>query len=257
MISTDSNDRRKFYLVGSDDPNVDRIQYEGRFEFDSSVATVFDDMLRRSIPDYETMRALVFEIGSRFVEDRTSIVDLGTSRGDALSGFVDRFGARNHFVGIDTSEPMIDAARERFAGYIEAGIVRIERVDLRTDFPVARYPASLFLSVLTLQFVPIEYRLRILADIYSNLRSGGALVLVEKVIGADAEVDRMLVDLYHEFKRANGYPDEAIRRKALSLEGVLVPLTADFNEAMIRKTGFRRVDLFWRCLNFAAWVAVK
>ena len=48
-----------------------------------------------------------------------------------------------------------------------------------------------------------------------------------------------------------------IRDKRKSLEGVLVPVTAKWNEDILRQCGFRKVDCFWRCLNFAAWVAIK
>ena len=58
-------------------------------------------------------------------------------------------------------------------------------------------------------------------------------------------------------ERANGYTQEAIDRKRLSLEGVLVPLTERENTALLRDAGFAAVEMFWRHLNFAAWLAVK
>ena len=39
--------------------------------------------------------------------------------------------------------------------------------------------------------------------------------------------------------------------------GVLVPVTAHWNEELLRQEGFTSVDCFWRHLNFAGWVAVK
>jgi tRNA (cmo5U34)-methyltransferase len=57
--------------------------------------------------------------------------------------------------------------------------------------------------------------------------------------------------------RAHGYGEDEIERKRLSLEGVLVPQPAAWNEAVLRDAGFVDVECFWRCLNFAAWVGVK
>ena len=48
-----------------------------------------------------------------------------------------------------------------------------------------------------------------------------------------------------------------IDRKALSLEGVLVPVTAKWNEELLQMAGFRQVDCFWRWMNFAGWIAIK
>lgn len=227
----------------------------GKWEFDDGVTAVFDDMLARSIPQYEVMRQACFDMGQKYQQRATAILDLGCSRGEALARFVDRFGVQNYYVGIDVSEPMLDAARERYRGMIDAKVVDIKSLDLRDEYPEVR--ASITLCVLTLQFTPIEYRLKILKNIYDHTEEGGVLILVEKVLGASAGIDANMVDIYYDLKLANGYTEDQIQRKRLSLEGVLVPMTAGWNEQMLKMTGFREVDCFWRWMNFAGWAAVK
>lgn len=234
---------------------VDHTLPGDKWAFDEGVTTVFDNMLARSIPQYEVMRQACFDLGSAYVQKGTDIVDLGCSRGEAMTRYIDRFGAYNRFVGLDVSEPMLDAARQRFEGMMRCGVVDIRRFDLREGYPSVK--ASLTLSVLTLQFVPIEYRQRIIRDIYKSTVSGGALLLVEKVLGATADLDALMVKTYYALKAQNGYSQDEIERKRLSLEGVLVPVTAAWNEELLRMAGFRQVDCFWRWMNFAGWVAVK
>jgi tRNA (cmo5U34)-methyltransferase len=226
-----------------------------RWAFDEEVTRVFDDMLARSVPQYEVMRRLVFEIGSRFVTPATCVVDLGCSRGEAMRPFVDRFGAHNRFVGVERSAPMLAAARTAYAGLLVSRTVDILDVDLRVKYPPVS--ASLTLCVLTLQFTPIEHRQRILRAVYDSTVAGGALVLVEKILGADDVGNALLVAHYEEMKRQNGYTEEEIARKRLALEGVLVPVTARWNEDLLGWAGFKHVECFWRVLNFAAWVAMK
>lgn len=233
----------------------DQTMPEGKWEFDKSVTDVFDDMLKRSIPQHDVMRQSVFDIGKTFVKDGTDIVDLGCSRGEAMDAFVRQFGARNRFIGLDVSEPMLEAARERFAGYINCNLVDIRGFDLRTGYPSVR--ASLTIANLTLQFIPIEHRQRVVQDVYNGTVPGGAFIVVEKLLGATAALDKRFVDTYYGLKAANGYSQDAIDRKRLSLEGVLVPVTAKWNEELLHMAGFRQVDCFWRWMNFAAWVAVK
>ena len=239
----------------SQSDNRDHVLPEGKWQFDAEVTDVFDEMLRRSIPQYDVMRKAVFEIATCFAKEKTAIVDLGCSRGDALDPLISKYGAYNRFVGVEVSQPMLDAARKRFQGYIDCGVVSIREMDLRHQFPPER--ASVILSVLTLQFTPIEYRLKIVREAFNSLIPGGALILVEKVLGASADLDAMLVDLYYGMKRDNGYSQEEIDRKRMSLEGVLVPVTAAWNEQLLHQCGFSEVDCFWRYLNFAGWVAVK
>ncbi|HKQ97302.1 MAG TPA: L-histidine N(alpha)-methyltransferase [Candidatus Polarisedimenticolia bacterium] len=225
-----------------------------RWEFDQSVADVFDDMLRRSIPQYEVMRDAVHEIARRFVLPDTAVVDLGCSRGDTLAPLIEEFGPASRYIACDVSEPMLEVCRGRFAREIDAGTVDVRHCDLRREFPACR--ASVVLSVLTLQFTPIEYRRRIVEAARESIVDGGAFILVEKVFGQSARVDRMLEEIYLRFKAANGYTEEEIMRKKLSLEGVLVPLDAGQNAALLRESGFRSVECFWRWMNFSAWVAV-
>src|SRR5688572_26196096 len=181
---------------------------DGQWQFDSEVTQVFDDMLQRSIPQYDVMRRSVFDAGRRFVSDDTAIVDLGCSRGGAIAPFVREFGARNRYIGIEVSAPMRASAEAAFANEITSGLVDIRDLDLRTDYPPER--ASLTLAVLVLQFVPIEYRQRVVRNIFRNTVPGGAVILVEKILGADAELDQLFVDLYLATKRENGYTQEEI-----------------------------------------------
>ena len=226
-----------------------------RWQFDGSVTDVFDNMLARSIPQYEVMREAVFELGSRFVKPHTPIVDLGCSRGEALAPFVRTFGASNRFIGVEVSPTMLGAARERFAGPITDGFVDIRNLDLRTEYPAEK--ASVTLAVLTIQFTPIEYRQRIVRTIFEHTVPGGAFIFVEKVLASTAQLDELFVERYHAMKTRNGYTTEQIERKRLALEGVLVPVTARWNEDLLREVGFRQIECFWRWLNFAGWIAVR
>lgn len=225
------------------------------WRFDESVTAVFDDMLARSIPQLGAMRHSVFQVASHLVQPSTHIVDLGCALGASMAPLIDRFGGHNRYVGIEASEPMATACRRRMQSFIDAGLVEIRNVDLRTGYPDVQ--ASVTLAVLTLMFVPADDRLQTLTSAYRHTTPGGALILVEKILGNDSTTDGLLVDLYHDHKESMGYTREEIDRKHMALRDVLVPRSAAANEQMLRQSGFTHVDCFWRCLNFCAWVAVK
>jgi tRNA (cmo5U34)-methyltransferase len=73
--------------------NRDHVLPDGKWQFDAEVTDVFEEMLRRSIPQYDVMRKAVFEIATRFAREKTAIVDLGCSRGDALAPLVEQVSA--------------------------------------------------------------------------------------------------------------------------------------------------------------------
>lgn len=230
--------------------SVEHMPQGEKWSFDASVTDVFEDMLTRSIPQYEVMRQAVFDMASPFVKPHTAIVDLGCSRGDALAPFVEQFWHQSPCIGVEVSESMLAISQERFEK--RASICSL---DLRKEYPQEK--ASVTLSVLTLQFTPIEYRQHIVREIFKHTISGGCFILVEKLLGSTAEIDNLLVKNYYALKAANGYSQEAIDRKRLALEGVLVPVTAKWNEELLRQAGFQYVDCFWRWMNFAGWIAIK
>lgn len=228
-----------------------------KWEFDESVTRCFGDMLKRSVPGYSQMRRLVHDMARWFARPGTPIIDLGASKGDAIATMLrDRETEQCSFLAVEKSPPMLAAMRARFAN---ENRVKVFDHDLRNgidDLFVTGH-ASVVMSVLTLQFVPIEYRQKLVRQAFRKLRYGGAFILVEKVLGSTAEVDALLVEQHQKYKASHGYSQDEINRKRLSLEGVLVPVTAAWNEQLLKGAGFTDVECFWRDLNFAGWVAIE
>lgn len=226
-----------------------------KWEFDTNVTEIFDDMLRKSIPQYEVMRKACFDLACHYRIPKTDILDLGSSRGESINDLIEQFGATNTWVLTEVSEPMLEVLRERFKGWLTNGFMRILDEDITQTFPSVQ--ASIIQSILTIQFTPIEYRQQIIQNCYDNLIKGGAFLLVEKVLGANAEIDNIMVQEYYRLKNSNGYSLDEIERKRMALRGVLVPVTAKWNEELLVQAGFRKIDCFWRWMNFAGWIAIK
>jgi len=258
----------------------DDIRPGAKFVFGEEVADVFEEkVIPRQVPGYEQMRFRTNQLGVRFVRPGTSVLDLGTSRARMIRDLITYFALPKHgstdrvenvtYVGVDNEEPMLAKARvdvnALFAkiGGTEADshrIVDLVNHDLRTGIPVPSQGGySLVTSILTLQFVPIEYRQYIIQDIYDHLAPEGAFIWVEKVLGTSAITDRILTETYHDEKRRNGISEEAIVNKRESIEGFLVPQTSKTNQEFLYSAGFKpgRVEVFWRDLQFEAYVAIK
>jgi len=233
-------------------------KHGSKFTFNENVAGCFSDMLERSIPSYQLMR----ELTTMFIQSQLNeceellqnllVIDVGTSTGEVIHSVADQYETVD-FIGLENSDSMIKESRERFKEFKN---VKIKKHDLRNKFSVP-YKADVIISSLTIQFTPIEYRLQILQNIYDNLEDGGMFIFIEKVIGSSAKLDQEFIDIYYDIKLQNGYSQEEINRKKFALEGVLVPVTAKWNEEMLMMSGFKDVDCFWRCLNFCGWVAKK
>lgn len=234
----------------------DVIYVNGKWSFNSSVSACFDDMLSRSIPDYETMRDVTLRLAKSYLKDtkKINMLDLGCSNGINIEQFVKEFDDRlSSCIGIDKSIPMIAEARTRLKDYHNVHTKSIDIVDYKFD--INKY--NIITSILTLQFIPIEYRQRVLCDIYNSLKSGGMFIFIEKVIEPSYMLDNLYVDSYYKLKQDNGYSEEQIYNKKKSLEGVLVPVTSKMNIDLLEQAGFKNIGVFWKCLNFEGYIAIK
>lgn len=235
------------YDPGLDGPTSVGHLPAGPWTFDESVTRVFDDMLRRSVPQLEVMRAAVVEAASRFVDNaKARVLDVGCSRGQQLAAaLVANPGWTAS--AFDRSVPMVAAARAELARFGDRASVELR--DAITD-GIPGDDVDVVLLVLTMQFIAPSQRVELLRRLRRRTTSGGCIVVVEKV-----DAGGEFVDAYHAMKRRNGYTDAEIRAKAESLVGVLVPWTAAANEQALVDAGWGRPECFWRWFNFAAWVA--
>ena len=236
--------------------NKDKGYAPKSWNFDEEVTEVFADMLERSIPQYTTMRDLVATIVKDNIGDYQTVIDIGCSNGIGIEHVMKNNPNKCDYIGYEISQPMVDSARNRFT---YDNKVRIFKNDLVKDrmFEHASYNVKIIMSVLTLMFIPIEHRQQVIADCYNALPKGGIFIVVEKILGETSDLNNMYNKAYYQMKQDNGYTQEEIDRKKMSLEGVLVPLTGKFNEQLIKSAGFKYIDCFWRWMNFAGWIAVK
>jgi tRNA (cmo5U34)-methyltransferase len=226
------------------------------FVFDERVARVFPDMIRRSVPGYATVINLCGVLASRYVKPGTHCYDLGCSLGAttlALQGGIAAGGCR--VFGIDNSMAMLEQAKTRIA-QVEKKSPSIELI-CSDVLDVEIRNASMVTLNFTLQFIPLEQRLRLLKNIFNGLNPGGVLVLSEKIAFPDIEEESMQMEMHHAFKRANGYNDLEISQKRSALENVLIPETVDNHRKRLLEAGFRRSDLWFQCFNFVSLVATK
>jgi tRNA (cmo5U34)-methyltransferase len=83
------------------------------------------------------------------------------------------------------------------------------------------------------------------------------LILVEKVLGSDALLNRLWIKLYYDMKKRNGYSETEIAKKREALENVLIPYRPDENIKILARSGLDNVDMFFKWYNFAGFLGVK
>lgn len=233
-------------FAGADKPLSD-------FAFNAETASVFDDMLERSVPFYLEIQRLLAELAADFAEDGTAVYDVGCSTGTTLLA-LDALPQDVTLIGLDNSPAMLERAAATLTGQVRHRLA-LRAADLNCGLAIDN--ASVVVMSLTLQFVRPIHRESLLREICAGINRDGCLLLVEKVVTQESLLNRLYIQHYHEFKQRNGYSALEISRKREALENVLVPYRLEENQQMLQRAGFRAVDAFFKWYNFCGLVAVK
>ena len=223
-----------------------------QFEFDEEVASVFDDMLNRSVPYYKEMQRLTINFALRFLNENDRVYDLGCSTGSTLIELSKHCKYPLELVGIDNSKAMLDRAAKK----CNAFGVDIEL--LQSDiFDVELNNAQLVISNYTLQFIRPLMREKLIQKIYQSLNENGVFIFSEKVISDNKILNKQCIDEYYDFKKTQGYSEFEIAQKREALENVLIPYSEEENRKMIKDAGFTHCETLFKWVNFATFIAIK
>jgi len=225
------------------------------FAFDDAVADVFPDMIRRSVPGYETVISLLGVLANQYAQNDSRVYDLGCSLGAAtLSVHQQTRRLKLEHICVDNSEAMVKRCKSRLKRHMPECLlkVRCENIE-QTEIN----NASVVVINFTLQFLAPEARLALLRNIYDGLLPNGILILSEKLVFESEIENQKQIDWHHNFKRANGYSDLEISQKRAAIENIMIPDTFEQHQQRLKQAGFENSYKWFQSFNFASMVAIK
>ncbi len=226
------------------------------FAFDEQVASVFEDMINRSVPGYSTIISMIGVLAERYCTAGSRIYDLGASLGGASFAVAHQLPHKDYrIIAIDNSEAMTARLAKKITASGELGThIECRHEDLRLS---EIEDASMVILNFTLQFIEPAAREALMRKIYEGMRPGGLLVISEKIRFPDPQLNELFIDLYHRFKETQGYSKLEISQKRAALENVLIPETLAAHRERLALAGFHSIDTWFQCFNFASMVAFK
>ena len=225
------------------------------FTFDERVVEVFPDMIQRSVPGYATIVSTMGKLAGQYAQNNSNLYDLGSSLGAVTLSMRRNIDKQNcQIIAVDNSAAMVERCKLHLEGFRSDVPVTVELADIN-DIEINN--ASVVALNFTLQFIPQPQRFALLEKIYQGLNPGGVLLLSEKIKGENTLVDDLLIDLHHDFKRANGYSELEISQKRSAIENVMRPETLTAHFERLSHIGFQNTQVWYQCFNFCSMIAIK
>jgi len=205
---------------------------------DDAVAAGFDSHVREQLPWYDMATEAVAHIVRHYLPRGGLVYDVGASTGNvgrAIAPILEDRGAR--LVAIEESAEMA-------ALYVAPGeVVRMPAQEFSFQ------PFDVAVCFLVLMFLPIADRKSLIARMKSSMRTGGAIIVFDKVNPCPGYFGAVLRRLTMRWKLTNGATPEAIVAKELSLCGVQRPI----NPAILGEDA----RLFFTFGEFAGYIIEK
>ena len=225
------------------------------WKFNGEVVDLFDDHISRSVPLYKEGHDLICDMSDFFIKPGSLCYEVGCSTGTLTLKLAihNQKKPEARFIGIDIEKDMIKKASGKATKIkgLNVSFIADDVIELEMD------NADLIVCYYTIQFINTSVRQKLIDKLYSKLNWGGALLLFEKVHGADARFQDILSALYSDYKIRQGYSADEIIAKSRSLKGVLEPFSTQGNLDMLKRAGFVDINTVQKYLCFEGFLAIK
>ena len=219
-----------------------------KFSF-TNFSKEFDEHIDKSIRGYSTLRSDVVKISKYFVEDDTTVLDLGCSQGSLLRMMYEQndHATTAQYLGVDVNDSFAPHWKEE--DRLSYAVDDITTMEFPEDL-------SLVTSLFTFQFIPERKRVPLMEKIYENLVEGGAFVFSEKLLSVGGKVQNMMEFMYYDYKKEH-FTEKEILDKEIELRHLAKLTNEDLLVKQLLGVGFRQIQTFWRNFNFVGMVALK
>lgn len=228
---------------------------DSSWSFSGGVVDNFDQHVQKSVPLYLEGHNTVCDLSKFFVKNDSTVYEIGSSTG-SLSIKLSKANKNKKsakFIGFDVEKDMVVHANQRLNSE------NVDNVNFEhADIVLAEMEKSdLIVCYYTMQFIPPSVRQQVVDKLYQSLNWGGALIMFEKVRAPDARFQDIINTLYLDYKLDQGYSEENIISKMMSLKGVLEPFSTQGNLDMLKRSGFVDIVTVQKYLSFEGFLAIK
>lgn len=215
---------------------------------DPAAISNYAERTRRLVPGWSDLQRMAALLVAERAPERASVLVVGAGGGVELALFAQTY-PQWRFVGVDPSASMLELAATALGPLIERAQLHQGYVDTA---PAGPFDAATCL--LTMHFVAVDERRRMLQDIRSRLKPGAPFVMAHMSFPQGAEQKKRWLSRYVAFAVSSGVEFESADSAASAIDSRLPLIAPDAEEEMLEAAGFTNTQLFYAGLAFRGWV---
>ena len=203
-----------------------------------NVANNFNSHVRESLPWYDMVTGFVAHFARNYIPQNGTVYDVGASTGNIGNAIRQIILSRSaEFHAIEESREMANV----YEGPQQLHVCNA----LNHNFK----PYDFAVCFLTLMFIPSAKRSSFIEMLLSKMKSGGALIVVDKMQGQSGYLGTVFSRLTMKQKVDSGISTKQIIDKELSLSGYQRPVDDSLMQSQFVK--------FFQAGEFSGWISTK
>lgn len=207
-----------------------------------------------SVVDAPIMLDVVTEVAKRIRPEATDMLDLGCGGGNYAAKMVTRMPNLNCTL-IDLSDAMLVKAKERVES-ITSGNVLVQQGDMR-EVTLGEDQFDFIFAGATLHHLREDHEWELVfTKLYKSLKKGGCFFVADLIEHENELLNQYFKECYIDYLSVIGGREYAEEILGL-IEKADTPRSIVFQTDLLKKIGFRQIEILHKNICYAAFYAVK
>jgi len=221
------------------------------------IPEVYDKSVRLVMPFYETIQSETIDLVRTVKSDVKQWLDTGCGTGNMVEIALPFF-PETTFILVDPNDPMLKRAVERLKAFPEK---RIRFLPPTPSDGLLAYKDILKPQVITAilchHYYNREQRCAATKVCYQLLEAGGVFITFENIMPDSPEGTQLGLERWKRFQIEHGRKSVMAEKHTKRYGSEFFPIKINEHIELLKETGFKTVELFWRSHVQAGFFAIK
>ncbi len=218
-------------------------------------AQVYDMQVRNTIPFYDEFHTQTIKIVKAIGINPKTWLDTGCGTGSLAQKAVTEFPT-THFVLVDPSSKMLEAAKEKLANQSPAVIEFLQPCSTE-KLENHNEEFDVITAIQSHHYLMPNSRIKATSVCFELLSSKGVYVTFENIRPLTAEGIRIGKENWRQFQLSKGRSNQTIDEHLKRFGTEYHPITIKEHLSLLKKTGFSTVELLWYSYMQAGFYCLK
>lgn len=201
-------------------------------------ATEYDEKISRTIPYYAEFYTQTFDVVTQCSYPELDWLDLGCGTGTLEEKAFREFPSV-HFTVVDSSEKMLEMAKNKLTGY------DVHYINKKSEEIIFLGCFNVVTAIQSHHYLTEEGRREAVKRVYDALRDGGIFICFENVVPESETVKKQELLRWGRFQQRQGKTEAEALAHNKRCGTSYFPITVQEHIDLLKSAGFTDVHVFW------------